>query len=261
MRSSLLALGSLCASAVDTEVLLGHGDSLLGWTTAWNVPSIGNAVAVSSTPAPCSGLPFFNVSFNFTSGVTMTEWLTLDPFYAAALLDAPNASALSFFALNPGAERIQVVVTAMDAAGVSHGSYPSLSPGWSNWTLPFLPGDNASSWLPKGAAWTFPLQQIALGPARAPPFPSDAGWAGFADISLTLDAPPSAVALPISFFLSLPSPDTGGILVAGGLEDSPGPFPLGALLSNRLSVPCNVSAIVQQQNSTGAMGEGALCTR
>lgn len=233
-----------------TLVLLGHGDSLLGWSTAWNVPSLGNSLAISSEPAPCSNLSYFNVSYNFTSNLTNEEALELDPFYATATLTVPNVTALTFHAYNPSTVGVQVIFTATDSSGKVHGTYPRIPPGWTAFSFPL----NESTWTPAGAPWVLPLTQISLGPTRVPPFATDVGWLGFADIALETAAPPSAVHVPVSFFLSQPAQDTGGVLVAG---EGAGPLPLGALVTNRLPVACDVTVSVQLRNSTGPMGEGA----
>lgn len=237
-------------SAINTTILLGHGNSLFGWGSAWNIPSPGNGLSVTSISAPSSGLPFFNVSYNFTSGVTSTEFLQLDPYYATALLDAPNATALSLYTFNPSPTVLQIIVTATDSAGKNHGTYPRLASGWSQWTLPFA---TSGLWTPVGVPWVLPLTQITIGPARAPPFATDVGWLGVADVALGISAPPENVHVPITFFLSQPAQDTGGILVAGQQVT---PLQLGALLSNRLPTECNVTAAVQLRNSTGSFGEG-----
>ena len=110
------------AEANTSLVLLGHGNSLLGWSSAWNVPSLGNGLSVTTLPAPCSNLPFFNVSFNFTSGVTGSEALELDPLYAADLLAVPNATALSFYAFNPSTSlcRMALMRTRISVSSASH---------------------------------------------------------------------------------------------------------------------------------------------
>ena len=64
--------------AAASAVLLGRGNSMVGWTHAWNTPSPGNSLSVSEHElAPWSGLPFFNISYNFTGAATNDEWLTL----------------------------------------------------------------------------------------------------------------------------------------------------------------------------------------
>ena len=243
------------ASVPASSLLLGSGESLLGWSESWHMPSPGNSLSISTDVSPW-GRPYFNVSFNFTSGVTTTEWLTLDPLFASSLLDAPGASGLSFLVLNPGTSPVQFVATVTDAAGKVHGAYPRVVSGWANVSLAF----SSPQWQPPSAPWPWPLPltQVSLGPVRSSPAGvADAGWLGVADVALQLSAPPpaGAVALPVAFLLSQPAAATGGVLVAGGGEDAPGALPLGALLVNRLPTPCSVSAAVQARGSGGPMAD------
>ena len=251
-----LLSAAAAAAALNTSVLLGRGDTLAGFATAWNVPSPGNTLSISTTVAPWSGLPFFNISYNFVSGATGDEWLTLDPTLAARLLAAPNASFLCFSAFNPNpANRTSITVAVTDAAQRAHGANIYIpAGGWHNFSLPL---SAAGPWWPANASWLLPLQQLSLGPSRAPPFAADFGSLGLADLHLLVDAPPAAVPAPISWLLLQPGAATGGVLVAGAPDDGGAPALLGAHIANRLPVPCAVDAVVEVRNATGPMGEGA----
>ena len=73
---ALLALGA-AAQPSNVSVLVGRGDTLLGWTTTFNIPSPGNGYALSvGATVPWSVLPFLNISYNFVDGTTNTEMLT-----------------------------------------------------------------------------------------------------------------------------------------------------------------------------------------
>jgi len=248
-----LALGLFLARAeTNVSILLGRGDSLVGWTTAWNTPSPGNSLALSAAPTPWSSLPFFNVSFNFISGATGDEFLTPTAAAAPALLGGvPGALGLSFAGFNPSATaRLGLLATVTDAAGKAHGTGVELAPGgWKNYSIAF----SSAAWWPAGAAWALPLATFTLGPARSPPFASDAGWFGLADIALVASPPaPGAVGAPVSWDLVQPAPATGGVLAAGDA-----PAAVGAFIANRLPTPCAVDARVERRNATGPMGEGA----
>ena len=119
---------------------------MVGWTHAWNTPSPGNSLSVSEHElAPWSGLPFFNISYNFTGAATNDEWLTLgtDQGYVNTapgmpLLAVPGVVGVRFAASNPRAVRTPIVVTVRDSAGKTFGSYPELEPNGS-WSLSLPP--------------------------------------------------------------------------------------------------------------------------
>ncbi len=257
--STALALCLALASAqpANISVLVGRGDTLLGFTTTFNTPSPGNALALAVGAAvPWSALPFFNLSYNFVSGATTSEMLTPRAALAPALVGGvPGALGLAFAAFNPSAAaRASVLVTATDAAGRTHGTSVELAPGWGNYSLPFAA---AARWWPANASWALPLSTLAIGPARSPPFASDAGWVGVADVAIVAAPPaPGAVPAPVAWLLAQPAPATGGVLVAGpGSADAPAA--LGAYYANRLPTPCAVDLRVERRNATGPMGEGA----
>jgi hypothetical protein len=256
VASSLLfsaLLSVFIAPSSQTSVLLGRGNSLLGWSTAWNTPSLGNSLSISigGAVAPWSSLPFFNISYNFTSNVTNNEWLTLDPSYAATLLAADGAQNLTFSVFNPTPARLSIMVTVTDYVNKGHGTSLEIPSGWNNISIGF--GPNAP-WWPANVTFALPLLQLTIGPTRTPPYPTDIGWVGIADVALIVTAQPADVPSPLAWYLSQPLPETGGVVQAGSSNYT---LHLGVFFMNRLPVSCSVDAIVEMRNATGPMGEGA----
>ena len=260
---------AVCAAADDIDgpeasaVLLGRGNSMVGWTHAWNTPSPGNSLSVSeSEVAPWSGLAFFNISYNFTGVITNDEWLTLgtDQGYVntasgVPLLAVSGTVGVRFAAYNPRPVHTPIVVTVRDSAGKTYGSYPELAPNgtWANYSLSLR---NTSIWMPSPTNLSLPLVAITVGPAKGQPAATDIGWMGVADIALMTEYPGTVpVAKPILWQLAQPETTrtTGGVLVARPHSPS---VQIGAMLTNRLQHSCDIQAIVESRWASGVMGEG-----
>ena len=241
----------LCLSlafAQEQRVLLGRGNTLSGWLFA--SPGGASALTVSELTAPWSGLPFFNLTYDFSLG----GWAATISPDSAAILAVPGATALCFSVFRPGAAGESMEVSLVDGSGTSRGSWPYLaSPGWTNLTLPF----NASDWLPRanGSSLQLPLQGLSIGAGKGNE-QSSLGWLGLADVYLLTSAPPGSVPRPVVMGLVQPPGIGNGVLVAGAAPQGSPAALLGVEVVNRLQAACAVNITVALRNSTGPMGEG-----
>ena len=236
-------------SLADTRVLLGRGDTLAGWS--FSSPGLSSSLALSSTPAPWSGLPFFNLTYDFSEG----GWqATISPEDSAALA-VPGAIALCFSVFRPSAAPESMLVSVTDSTGANRGSWPYLTAaGWVNITLPL----NASDWLPHAPAngsLPLPLKALSIGAGKGNEN-APVGWLGLADIYILTSAPPGTIPLPISMTLLQPQGLGDGVIAAGNTSHQA----LGVTVVNRLQATCPASITVAMRNSTGPMGEGEWTT-
>lgn len=245
MRSLILAAAAAAAAAAgaaNTTILLGRGNSLLPWTLGYAQP--GNLTLATDGVTPWSGLPYLNVSWDFTAG----GWSVLTQLATPQLLDVPAPEALVLSAFAPNTS-LSLTVQIIDGSGQSLGCWPYLAPGWTNVTIAL----NASSWLPAGKPIVFPLKSLAFGIGKQTG--DTVGWAGFADVALVSGAQPGAIPGAVSMALVQPAGVGDGVAVAGQL--GPSGLAIGVQATNRLIVPCDADLVVQMRNGTGAMGEGA----
>ena len=244
--ASALALALAAVSGGDSAVLLGRGDSLASWAID------GGLLSLSSDLTPWSGLPYLNVSYDFSQG----GWSALvSPLEAAAALAVPAPTAVSFAVFVPvGGE--SMVVSLTDAGGGNRGAWPYFNaPGWHNITLPLAP--NASAWLPRPAndSLPLPLRALSLG-AGSGNSKFKVGWLGLADVALHTAAAPGAI--PRAILMTL-LPAAGGVgdgVFVSGSASAAAAAP-GVVVVNRLLQECSAAVLVEARNSTGPMGEGA----
>ena len=238
----------------EQRVLLGRGQTQSGWTFASPGGASSLAQSAATATVPWSGLPFFNITYDFSLGGWEATISPEDP----SILAVPGATALCFSVFRPGPDAESMVVSLVDAQGANRGTWPYLAtPGWSNLTLPFY----ASDWLPRanGTTLPLPLKGLALGAGKGNEH-SALGWLGLADLYLLTSAPPGGVPHPVVMDLVQPAGVGDGVLVAGAAPPSaPAPL-LGVEIVNRLQADCAVNITVALRNSTGPMGEGEWVT-
>jgi len=254
----LLALAARPAaplSAATTSVLVGRGDLLAPWA-AQSPPqcSLSLSSAAAAPLVPWSGLPFLNVSFDFSGG----GWncgVAPSSAAAAALAAVPAQLNLSFSVYVPaGSANTGIVVGVTDAADNNFGTSIYLGSSgawWKNLTIALV----TSSFWSNGKNLSLPIKQLAFTVSSAKgPSPWLSGWVGIADVAVVSGAAPGAIGVPLLQMLVQPRLDTSGVLVAGDASEAP--VEVGCVLLNRLSVTCSADLVVEMRNATGPMGGG-----
>ena len=241
------------AAAAATSVLVGRGDLVAPWD-AQSASQCSLALSDASATVPWSGLPFLNVSFDFSGG----GWncgLAPSSESAAAVAAVPLQLNLSFSVFIPkGSANTGIVVGVTDAAGNQFGTSLYLGASAGSWTNVSIALATRSFWS-NGKNLSLPIKQFELTVSNAKgPNAWLSGWLGVADVSIASGAAPGAIGMPLVQLLVQPRPDTSGVLVAGDAAEAP--VSVGCVLLNRLSVPCSASLVVEMRNATGPMGGG-----
>ena len=180
------------------------------------------------------------MTYNYSGG----GWVaSLGSDFEPGALDIPQPLALFFSVYNPLSAYTQLNIELQDANYKGVGTWPAVSQGWNNFTLPFTP----SAWLP-AANLSFPLRGFSIGVNRVN---GASSWIGVADVGIVSGAAPGAIPRPVLLNAVNAAPATLGVVVAGGAD---GVVRVGAQVTNRLATPCAVAASTFWQNSTGAMG-------
>jgi hypothetical protein len=249
------------AAALTTDVLVGRGDTLAPFSM-----DSGGKLALSTAPAtvPWSGLPFLNLSYDFTNGGWGANLSPVDQ--KAAVASVPKQQALRFSAYLPAefksqwAGDAQVALSVTDSKGNKFGNGVAINPKgapkapyWMNFTVNLT----QSSFWKTSEVFTLPITALSLG-VSSNNKENKVGWVGLADIAMVSTAAPGDFGSPIFHDLVQPAPETAGVLVAGSSAELAAK--IGSVVSNRLEADCDVTVEVQMKNTSGPMGEGEWVT-
>ena len=175
-------------SASPVEVLIGRGDVLAPFAMS------GGELNLSTATVPWSGLPFLNLSYDFTKGGWGTNHSPEDQKTAVA--SVPDQQALAFAAYLPAgwksqwAGDAQVSVSVTDSKGNKFGGGIAINPKgapqppfWRNITVNLT----QSSFWKTSNVFTLPITEMSLGvPSNSKE--NKLGWLGLADIAIVSGA-------------------------------------------------------------------------
>ena len=239
-------LACLTLSTAQQKLLLGRGNVLDGW--AFATPGGTSSLTLSTDSVPWSGLPYFNISYDFTTG----GWVAQVSPQDAAAIAVPDPLVLAFSVFSPeGNEGMNVEI--MDANYKNEGNWPYLKQGWNNVTMNLTA---EGGWLPAiNGSMPFPLRQVSIGAGNGNQ-KSKVGWLGLADIYILSSASAGSVSTPLLVSLVQPTGLADGVIVSGSSGSNIPAQSIGVVVTNRLDTPCSADIVVQTRNATGPMGDG-----